>query len=206
MSFLHISYALFLKENEQANTLFLVKNAQLIQTNDAKEAYSLFLRVRDKMEKEGNDTWSDDYPNREIFEDDAKSGALFLYKIDGETYGSCALNSDFVSYFFPKSQDKNKAESFLAKYHIDTSFRPFLLERFMVDPYEQNQGIGSDFLKKILLKEADRDCLAVAYKKNEKAISFYKNRGFLLLGDCSDAEWGNDGASCLLFIKKHEER
>ncbi len=185
--------------------LYLMELDKVIKANEIEGTYSLFLRVKKKMEEEGNDTWSHDYPNRDIFLEDLRNESLYLYLLNEKLIGSFALSNDLASYFFSDSS-RNRTEEFLVEHHLPPRASYFLLERFMIDPSIQNKGYGGALLKKILISQKNKYCLVVAYKKNEKAVQFYLKHGFSNVGDCKGADWGIDGSSCYLFMKRYEER
>ena len=128
---------------------------KVIKANEIEGTYSLFLRVKKKMEEEGNDTWSHDYPNRDIFLEDLRNESLYLYLLNEKLIGSFALSNDLASYFFSDSS-RNRTEEFLVEHHLPPRASYFLLERFMIDPSIQNKGYGGALLKKILISQKNK--------------------------------------------------
>ena len=185
--------------------LFLMEVMKIVKASEIEGTYSLFLRVKKKMEEEGNDTWSHDYPNKDIFLEDLRNESLYLYLLNEKLIGSFALTSDLASYFFSDSS-RNRTEEFLNEHHLDSRASYFLLERFMIEPMMQNKGYGGRLLEQILASQKNMNCLVVAYKKNEKAVQFYLKHGFNNVGDCQGADWGIDGSSCYLFVNQYEEK
>ena len=178
-----------------------MEKIRLAKKNEVEDVYSLFLRVKKQMETEGNFTWSNGYPDKEIFVKDCASYKLFVFVKDDVIIGSAATTDGVASYFFPSSLDEKKTQRLLNFSHCDNGRSSYVLERFMIDPKLQKRGEGGRFLSLIHKKEKARNCLLSVFSDNKKAAAFYQSKGFLMCGDCKDAEWGIDGSTCLLLSK-----
>lgn len=175
---------------------------RLATLDDLEAIYSMYLDTRRQMEKEGNFTWNDEYPNKDFFLSDIKNKCLYMYYEDGSFVGHCALDYDVFSYFFEESKNLAKYNEILIKTKCLNGKPNFMIERFMVSPNAQSKGIGSRFLKEILEMEKDKNAFACVYKVNSKALSFYQKNGFKEYGDTYFAEWGKDfdSSCCYLLV------
>ena len=91
-------------------------------------------------------------------------------------------NYEYVKKVLPDSEiyvytNKNKIEGFIG---INNNY----IEGLFIDTNSQNKGIGTTLLNKVK-REKKRLTLNV-YKKNKKAINFYKKNGFIIIEEKFD--------------------
>lgn len=91
-------------------------------------------------------------------------------------------NYEYVKKVLPDSEiyvytNKNKIEGFIG---INNNY----IEGIFIDTTSQNKGIGTALLNKV--KRNKKRLTLNVYKKNKKAISFYKKNGFIIIEEKFD--------------------
>ncbi len=91
-------------------------------------------------------------------------------------------NYEYVKKVLPDSEiyvytNKNKIEGFIG---INNNY----IEGIFIDTTSQNKGIGTALLNKV--KRNKKRLTLNVYKKNKKAISFYKKNAFIIIEEKFD--------------------
>ncbi len=161
------------------------------EENDKKEIFSLY---REAVGSEGC-TWSEDYPNEEIMEDDLKRGALFCLKDEkGEIIGAVSL-------------DEDEAVDALANWSFrkENGCRAVEIARLVIREKYRNRKLAGKMLGGLLewLKQAHYEAAYfLVAQKNERAQKAYKDLAFINKGEaelfgekwfCFEKELGEDG-------------
>ena len=140
--------------------------------NDLPEILTMVKKTLVIMNQEGNDQWSDKYPNEEIFKKDIENNALFVGIIDDKVVAS--LTIDQIS---GKGYDK------ISWTYDDRQF--MIIHRLVVDPDFRGGGIARILLdcadsyskdKKINYLKTD------TYSVNNKAQNLFVKNGFNKVG------------------------
>lgn len=110
-------------------------------------------------------TWGDDYPNRELLENDIMSKSLYVLKSQNDIIG--------VSFFGIKENDD---ESW-----IFPLSNPMSVARICVSPEHQGKGVGTYLMHKLvsLAKEKGADGMHFhVCTQNPSAMKMYEKAGF----------------------------
>ena len=162
------------------------------------EIYNLFLETKLGMEKVGNLTWSNGYPNKKIFLNDIKNNNLYVLVDGNEIVGSMGVDLDALDYFFHKSKDENKLKDMLSPTDCQTA--PYVVfERLMVKPSRQGQGLGHKIFDYMFKEFKGYSVLFAVYRSNTHAINMYKRMGIKDYGTYPGWEWGIDPNLCILM-------
>ncbi|TGE27562.1 GNAT family N-acetyltransferase [Hymenobacter metallicola] len=114
---------------------------RLATTADLPAILNLVRRVVPLMQASGNQQWSADYPNEEVFRHDIRQNQLWVAELEGNVAGVAALTQD---------QDAEYAQA-----DWDATETAIVTHRLAVDPSAQGRGVAA-----ALLEQAER--LAVA--------------------------------------------
>lgn len=111
-------------------------------------------------------TWSEDYPNTEIAEQDINNGSLYILRADGDIVAAASMSADFGDNL-----------SSLGWY----SSKPCEMARLGVSPSLQGRGIGAHMMR--MLAQAARDrgfdgMIMLATKQSTSAYSLSKKLGY----------------------------
>lgn len=141
----------------------------LAKEEDSAEIMALYRSV---LGSEGC-TWSLDYPNEEILQDDLVREALFVLKKDEkEIVGAISIDDDKIVDELACWSEKLQPGAELA--------------RLVVKEAYQNQGIARiliQSMEKILRKEGYRSVHFLVSKTNERALRSYAKLNFTNKGD-----------------------
>jgi GNAT superfamily N-acetyltransferase len=174
----------------------------LAKPSDLERLYSLFLMVRERMEQEGNSTWSGGYPSKEDFQADIQEGHSYLYFEEGVLIAYIHASFDPLEDFFWRSRSLEK----LAQLRKDTGMKDdegfLLLHRLMISPAYQGRGLAEKiFLDQAKLYPHTMMMFAV-YPANKKALKAYDRYGFSNAGIYSAFEYGD--VACYLYYKRYQ--
>ena len=97
---------------------------------------SLIRQAIDEMERHGINQWDDIYPARKDFEEDIEKKTLYLAYVEDKMAALYVISGEFDEQY-RNGQWKYEERS------------AFVLHRFCVSPFFQNQGIGRAVLKHI---------------------------------------------------------
>jgi GNAT superfamily N-acetyltransferase len=174
---------------------------RMATSKDLEVIYGLFLLTRAAMEKEGNDSWSHDYPNKDDFKEDIKEGNSYLYEENGELVAYIHASFDPLEDFFWSSHSKAK----LAQLRKDTGMKEdegfLLLHRLMVAPAYQGQGRAAKIFADQAALYPGRMVMFAVYPNNRKALRAYDRYGFQNAGIYSAFEYGDH--PCYLYFKRY---
>ena len=140
---------------------------------DKEEKALIFSLYRSVIGSEGC-TWSEDYPNEEIMEDDFRRDALFVLKDEqGEIVGAVSIDDDKVVEGFGCWSQALKPGAELA--------------RLVVKETHQNRGLARILLQeamKILRERGYQSVHFLVSKTNERALRSYAKLQFDNKGEC----------------------
>lgn len=126
-------------------------------------------------------TWSLEYPNAEILQEDFRRGNLFcMKKQDDEIVGVVSIDVDEAVAALPCWAKERRPAAELARLTVKKAY--------------QNQGIARLLLREAIRELVRRGCHGVHFlvsKTNEKAIRSYSKLNFEVRGDCQlyDTDW-----------------
>lgn len=124
------------------------------------------------MEQEGNDQWSDKYPNEAVFRKDIESNTLYVAIIDDKVAASITI--DQVG---GKNYDK------IAWSYTDREF--MIIHRLVVDPDIRGGGIASKLLAFAEVFGIEHDIFYLktdTYSLNDKAQNLFIKNGYNKVG------------------------
>jgi ribosomal protein S18 acetylase RimI-like enzyme len=174
----------------------------LAKQEDLERINTLFLRTREQMEKEGNRTWSNGYPDKEDFEADIKEGHSYLYFEEGVLVAYIHASFDPLDDFFWQSRSMAK----LAQLRQDTGMKIdegfLLLHRLMIAPAYQGRGLADKIFRDQAQLFPHRMMMFAVYPANAKALRVYDRYGFSNIGIYSAFEYGD--VACYLYFKRYE--
>ena len=146
-----------------------IENAALQDVSSVMQLLSLCTQ---HMRAEGIYQWDEIYPNRQVVEDDARAGSLFVIQHDGICIGSVALN------------DVQSEEYRLVPWRC-VGGRVLVIHRLCVHPDWQRRGVGRrlmDFTENFAAEHAFACIRLDAYTGNPRALSLYERRGYACVG------------------------
>ena len=91
------------------------------------------------MHAVGNTQWGDDYPNTEVFTEDAELGQLYVAELDGELVGAGAITTEQYHEY--------------AQCGLDTLIPAVCPHRLVAHPLHAGKGIG-----KVLMLQVEEVC------------------------------------------------
>jgi len=130
----------------------------------------MFNSAKDKGRIDGTSDWDEDYPNREIIEEDITNEALYVLEDQGRIIASISLVEEEPEEI--KDLGWEKARS-------------CFLVRLCVAPEYQGKGIGGQVMKSISLiakKKGYKATHHLAAEVNQAANRLYKRMGYKDLG------------------------
>ncbi len=117
--------------------------------------------------------WNEEYPSKEVFQDDIEVGALYVLEINNKIVG-CIMLSDV-------KDDVYKDVKWLTK-----DSKNLYIHRLAVDPSYQKKGNGRrlmDFAESFAMKNNFASIRLDTFSLNHRNNKFYKSRGYAKLGD-----------------------
>jgi len=117
--------------------------------------------------------WNEEYPSKEVFQDDIEVGALYVLEINNKIVG-CIMLSDV-------KDDVYKDVKWLTK-----DSKNLYIHRLAVDPSYQKKGNGRrlmDFAESFAMKNNFASIRLDTFSLNHRNNKFYKSRGYAQLGD-----------------------
>jgi GNAT superfamily N-acetyltransferase len=173
----------------------------IAEPKDLEEIFSLFLRVKAKMEKEGNLSWSDGYPEKINFEEDIHSGLLYLDREEEKIIATITASFKPEEDFFWRSKSPKKVARLRAELGMREEEQFLLLHRLMVEPSKQGQGLAKAMFQAIADLYPNHMMVFAVYPNNLRARYVYDHDGFSNLGIYLPFEYGPK-ARCLLYYKR----
>ena len=141
--------------------------------DDEDEIIALYKHVIARMNDDGIDQWSEEYPDREILHEDIKSGKMLVCCKD-KKIAACIVRNEY--------QDP-EYQTVKWKY---TDSVPAVLHRLCVDPNMHGRGIGKAMMaeaERIVNDQGYQSIRLDTYSKNAPAINFYESLGYKRRGD-----------------------
>jgi len=117
--------------------------------------------------------WNEEYPSKEVFQDDIEVGALYVLEINNKIVG-CIMLSDV-------KDDVYKDVKWLTK-----DSKNLYIHRLAVDPSYQKKGNGRrlmDFAESFAIENNFASIRLDTFSLNHRNNKFYKSRGYAQLGD-----------------------
>ena len=127
-----------------------------------------------EMRARGIDQWDEEYPTREDFAQDIKTGSLYIVSEDGETAAVYVISEEAEDAY--KECDWENAN-------------PCVLHRLCVSPERQGRGLGKRILDRVERQLADMGYDSVrldVFSKNPRAMRLYEKNGYVRRGH---ADW-----------------
>lgn len=124
------------------------------------------------MESQGIYQWDEYYPTAEIFEEDIKSGSLYILEDKDNCLGIISINE--------KQSPEYKELHWLVE-----GGKVLVIHRLAVNPECQKQGVGRqlmDFAEKYAAEKGYASIRLDAYSRNPRAFNLYERRGYIKVG------------------------
>ena len=140
---------------------------------DLESVLKLCRRVKDSLEREGNDVYSYGYPTDQYFIDDLSEGRAYILKDGSRVLAYLSYDRDLKGSFFPGAEGEEKVYQLLE----DCNYAGegyLVLHRLMVDPAYQGKGYGKTLLSHFMSKFKGQLLLLCVYEKSRGALYFYK--------------------------------
>ncbi|MGB1000026.1 MAG: GNAT family N-acetyltransferase [Flavobacteriales bacterium] len=143
------------------------------QLSDLEELVQIYVDAKSALDKKGIHQWTDDYPKRSIIENDLRNGFLYVLKYNNQLIGAIHIS------------EEQEPEYKLVDWEFDQS-KALVIHRLVVDPKHQKQAFGKqlmDFAEHFAEYNKYTSVRLDAYSQNEKVITFYKRRNYLIRGE-----------------------
>lgn len=117
--------------------------------------------------------WNDNYPSKEIFNDDIKKNNLYLIENNKKIIG-CVMKSIMENEAYKNVNWKTENKKNL------------YVHRLAVDPKYQGRGFGiilMDFVEENAMKKNYLSIRLDTFSKNKRNVKFYKKRGYIKIED-----------------------
>ena len=155
--------------NELDSAATRIEPATLEHASDVMQLISICIR---QMREQGIFQWDEVYPNPQVVESDAASGALFLARRNGLILGTVCLN------------DAQPPEYRALPWRCGNG-RALVIHRLCVHPDWQRCGVGRrlmDFTERFAAEHSFACIRLDAYTGNPRALALYERRGFHCVG------------------------
>lgn len=140
--------------------------------------FQIYLDAKYDLESKGIYQWTDNYPTISLIESDLREGALYTLKNNNEIIGAIVLNE--VQDIAYKS----------INWELDDS-KVLVIHRLVIDPKHQGKGCAHqlmDFAENFAKENGYSSIRLDTYSQNERSISFYKNRSYIIRGEVNFSE------------------
>ena len=117
--------------------------------------------------------WNENYPSKEIFNDDIKKNNLYLIESNKKIIG-CVMKSIMENEAYKNVNWKTENKKNL------------YVHRLAVDPKYQGRGFGiklMDFVEENAMKKNYLSIRLDTFSKNKRNVKFYKKRGYIKIED-----------------------
>jgi len=141
--------------------------------SDLEELFNIYLAAKDKLEQQGLNQWTSNYPTPAIIESDLKKGIMYLLKKDNAIIGAVNI-----------SEEQEKEYQTINWKCNDT--KVLVIHRLVVAPQFQGQGYAislMDFAEDFALKHNYTSIRLDAYSANKRVIKFYQQRNYVIRGN-----------------------
>ncbi|MBA1336259.1 MAG: GCN5-related N-acetyltransferase [Firmicutes bacterium] len=142
---------------------------------DIKNIMGLIKNCIKDMESQGIYQWDEYYPTAEIFEEDIKSGSLYILEDKRNCLGVISIN------------EKQSPEYKKLHWSVEDG-KVLVIHRLAVNPECQKQGVGRqlmDFAEKYAAEKGYTSIRLDAYSGNPRALNLYERRGYQKVGQLS---------------------
>jgi ribosomal protein S18 acetylase RimI-like enzyme len=143
------------------------------QIEDFDNVLKLVSDIIKDMEIKGNPQWDENYPTKEILENDIKNGSLFVMVENVRFIALCALT-------------ENEEPQYLGINWMDKNSKALEIHRIAVHPNWQKRGIARkllDFAEDHTQKNGYSSMRLDTYCKNSRMIKILEKRGYNRTGE-----------------------
>lgn len=169
---------------------------------DLPEVYQCFLRSNEALKAKGNFMWDHGYPREKDFDEDISNGHLYVIKDKEKVIASLGVYLDPADYFFFRSKESSKMDLIYQALNLDNG-QYLVLERLMVDPLYQGNGLAKALLNHVLKKYPEYGQLAAVFKEDAELKPFYAKLGFAIADPFVGFEWNNPD-NCFLIGRRNK--
>ncbi|KOO46321.1 hypothetical protein AMD01_10760 [Priestia koreensis] len=143
-------------------------------THDLERIMKIVTETLSIMKEQHNDQWTDEYPQKQVFEQDVQNGALYVEEKNGQVIGSITIDQQEAAEYKPIAwQSKDSA---------------YVFHRLLVDPKERRVGTASSllaFAEQLALSHNVPYMKADTYSLNKGMQRFFERNGYELRGEMS---------------------
>lgn len=143
------------------------------QLYELETLFQIYLNAKHDLDSKGINQWIDNYPTISLIETDLRNGSLYKLKNDNLIMGAVVLNEEQdIAY---KSINWKFDES-----------KVLVIHRLVIDPKHQSNGYAiqlMDFAENFAKENGYSSIRLDTYSQNDRSISFYKKRNYLIRGD-----------------------
>jgi GNAT superfamily N-acetyltransferase len=135
---------------------------------DLPQVLDLIQAVIKDMTSRGNEQWNDEYPTREIFENDIKCQQLYTMTESGRILGIMVITHEQEPQYDPVPWKEKKG-----KYVVG--------HRIAVLPGQHRKGIADKFMEFFLKYAQENGCTSIrldTYHKNDRSQALMEKYGF----------------------------
>jgi GNAT superfamily N-acetyltransferase len=165
---------------------------RLADKKDLNAVYALFLATRAQMEKEGNFTWSGDYPLKRDFAKDIANQQAYVHDENGQIIAYIAVSFDPLEDFFWKTKSPQKALQLAQDVGLKAGESYLLLHRLMVHPSYQGHRLAEGVFQALSSFYPNAVLVFAVFPENLKALNAYLRYGFTNAGIYPAFEYGGD--------------
>jgi ribosomal protein S18 acetylase RimI-like enzyme len=145
---------------------------------EAEALFQIYCNGKQALEENGIYQWTNNYPTLEILKNDLKKGVLFTLKNDHKIIGAINLS------------EQQEPEYEFVDWQFDST-KVLVVHRLVIEPMYQKQGFGQylmDFAEHFATNNNYTSIRLDVYSQNNRAVEFYKQRGYYSRGDISFPE------------------
>jgi len=138
--------------------------------NEEEDVFKLYEAVKINGRENGTSDWDEDYPNREILNEDMENNRIFIFEDNGRIIAAISMTQGEEIDIAPFKWKEDNA---------------CFLVRLCVDPSYQGKGIGEIMMKRISEHAKSLGIAAthhLASVKNPAANRLYKRMGYHQIG------------------------
>ena len=141
--------------------------------SEINQLFQIYLNGKNDLEKNGIYQWTDNYPTREIIENDLKKGVLFVLKNSKEIIGAINIS------------EEQEPEYETINWKFDNS-KVLVIHRLVIDPKYHGKGNARklmDFAENFAVENNYSSIRLDAYSQNKRVIDFYEKRKYFNRGN-----------------------
>ena len=147
-------------------------NIRKANLNDSIEAYSVITACRENMKENGEEEWTEDYPNKANINSDIKKNMLYVAEDKKKIVACISINEHALKEFLE------------GEWQLDDE-NPLTVHRLAVLPSEQGKGIAKrimEFVEKFAKEKGHKSIRLATYEKNKASNEFYQKIGYTKQG------------------------